>query len=165
LFGGVNALAFSPDNQWVATADGSTEVRVYDARTGALHSVAADLLLEPFAVQFTPDGKWLLAGGADKEVSIIDPANGKIARKLEKAPDPVIALAIAPDGSRAAVAYVNEKSFALPAPLAVWDLRNSTLVTRLPQPDDVANGGEYLADGRLLLTSSVKNELRVWSLR
>jgi WD40 repeat protein len=164
-FGGVNALAFSPDNKWIATADGSTEVRVYDARTAGLRSTTADLLLEPFAVQFTPDGKWILAGGADKEVSLIDPATGKIARKLEKAADPVIALVIAPDGNRAVVAYVNEKSFALPAPFAVWDLSKSSVITKLPQPDDVANGGEFLADGRLLMTSTVKNELRVWSLR
>jgi WD40 repeat protein len=164
-FGGVNALAFSDDSKWLASADGTTEIRVYDARSGALRSMHADLLLEPFAVQFTPDGKSLLAGGADKEISVIDPATGKLVRKFQKMADPIIGLLVSPDGTRATAACVNEKSFAMPAPFAVWNLQRSSLVTKLPQPDDVANGGEYLEDGRLLMTSTARNELHVWSLR
>src|SRR5437879_1155557 len=35
-FSGTSALAFSPDGHWLATADGDTNIRVYDSRTGAL---------------------------------------------------------------------------------------------------------------------------------
>jgi len=83
-FGGTKALAFSPDGHWLATADGDTSIRMYDARTGRLRNTVDDLLLESFAIVFSTDGRCILTGGADKVINVIDASNGKLLRLPSK---------------------------------------------------------------------------------
>jgi len=67
----VNALMFSPDGQWLATAGGepsrSGELRVWNVATGELlkdfpHRHSDSVM----AVAFSPRGEWILTGGADR---------------------------------------------------------------------------------------------------
>jgi WD40 repeat protein len=51
-FSGSSALVFSPDSKWLASADGDTNIRVYNARTGTLRSTAEDLLVEPLTIAY-----------------------------------------------------------------------------------------------------------------
>src|SRR5260370_7389697 len=73
-FGGSASVAFSTDGAWVATADGDTYVRVYDASTGALHSSIQGTLLEPMTLPFPPDAKTLPPPSPDKTIRSIQPA-------------------------------------------------------------------------------------------
>ena len=162
---GTSALAFSPDSRWLATADGDTNIRSYDARTGNLRSTTEDLLLEAFAIAYSNDGKHILAGGADGAISVIDSSSGKVLRSFPKQEDVLFDLRLSRDGKHLAAAYFNAADPSRPAPVLIWDL-----VTQLPRtlvlaPEAVPNGGEFLLDGRLLMTSGSEHELRVWSIR
>jgi WD40 repeat protein len=106
-FSGTSALAFSPDGHWLATADGDTSIRLYDARTGRLRNSVDDLLLESFAIVFSTDGKYILTGGADKVINVIDASNGKVLRALAKQDDALLDLRQSRDGKLLAAAYVN----------------------------------------------------------
>lgn len=164
-FGGTSALAFSPDGQWLATADGDASVRVYHAHTGALRSSADDLLLEEFAIVFSRDGRYILAGGADKVITMIDPGSGKVLRSLPKQADPLLDLRLSRNGKLLAAAYVNADDPGKPSPLLIWDLETRLPRTRILEPGVVPNGGEFLLDGRFLLTSGREKELKIWSVR
>lgn len=157
-------LTFSPDSALIASADGDTSIRVYDARTGALHSSTTDLLLESFGLDFSPDGKFLFAGGADRAISVIDPASGKILRTLPRQPGVPKALVASPDGKHVAAMYPLPNYFNHISVVLVWDLAAQTVLARFEKPGFVVLGGTFVG-GRLLLVGGSGNELSVWSVQ
>ena len=163
-FSGTSALAFSPDSHWLATADGDTSIRLYDARTGKLRNSVDDLLLESFAIVFSTDGKYILTGGADKVVNLIDASSGKVLRSLAKQDDVLLDLRQSRDGKRLVAAYVNADDPSKASPVVIWDLETQSPRTRILEPGVVPNGGEFLLDGRLLMTSGSEKELKIWSV-
>jgi WD40 repeat protein len=163
-FSGTSALAFSPDGHWLATADGDTSIRLYDAHTGVLRNSVDDRLLESFAIVFSTDGKYILTGGADKVINVIDASNGKVMRSLAKQDDVLLDLRQSRDGKRLAAAYVNADDPSMPAPVVIWDLETQSPRTRILDPGVVPNAGEFLSDGRLLMTSGSEKELKIWSV-
>lgn len=163
-FGGSASLAFSPDGAWVATADGDTFVRVYDASTGALHSATQGTLLEPMTVAFSPDGKTLLAGGVDKTISVIEAASGKISRTIAKQPGLVFSLSVSPDGKHAAVVYRSAERFADINHLRLLDLGNGTIAADFQKPGITILGGTFVGDHYVFAVASA-DQLTFWSLR
>jgi RNA polymerase sigma factor (sigma-70 family) len=67
--GTVAAVAFTPDGQQVATADGKT-VRVFDAKSGKTLSEWAAHTDDVTCLAFTPDGKKLVTGSKDKSAKV-----------------------------------------------------------------------------------------------
>ncbi len=61
----INAIAFSPDGQRIATAGGDGSLKVWDAATGQLKRTFKGEGKSQFAVAFSPDGK-SLAGASIK---------------------------------------------------------------------------------------------------
>jgi WD40 repeat protein len=163
-FAGSSALDFSPDGQWLASADADTEIRIYESHTGAIRASSGDFLLETFAIAFSPDSKYLYAGGADKTISVIDVASGKVVRTFPKQTFAVLGLKASRDGKSLVAMYFDEKGSSNPAPVMLWDVAAQSVRITVLQPDFTANGGEFLPDGRLLLTSSSVGRLLVWSV-
>jgi WD40 repeat protein len=164
-FAGSTSVAFSPDGKWLASADEDTVIRIYEGNTGALRASSEDFLLETFAVAFSADSKYLYAGGADKTISVIDVVSGKVVRTFAKQSFVVGALEASRDGKSLAAVYFDEKSFRNPAPVLVWDLGSQSVRNTILQPGVTPNGGGFLLDGRLLLTSSGEGKLQVWAVR
>ena len=163
-FSGSLAVAFSPDGQRLVSADGDTEIRFYEAQTGALRATNSDILLETFAVAFSPDSQFLYVGGADKTISAIDPLSGKTVRKFPKQSFVVGDLGVSHDGKSMVAAYFDANDFSNPAPVLLWDVAAGTVRSTIQQKGFTANGGQFLNDGRLLLTSSATGMLQVWSV-
>jgi len=46
----------------------------------------------------------------------------------------------------------------------IWDLETQSARTRILEPGIVPNGGEFLSDGRLLMTSGAEKESKIWSV-
>jgi len=163
-FAGSAAVAFSPDGKWLASADEDTVIRIYEAQTGALRASSEDFLLETFAIAFSGDSKYLYAGGADKTISAVDVASGKVARTFPKQSFVVGALRLSRDGKFLAAVYFDDKGFSNPAPVLVWDVASQSVRTTV-EPGVTTNGGGFLPDGRLLVTSSAEGKLQVWAVR
>jgi len=162
-FGGTNSVAFSPDGAWIATADCDTFVRVYDASTGALHSVTPGNLLEPWAVAFSPDGRTVMAGGMDKTILVIQAATGKISRTISKQPGLVWNLDVSPDGRHVIVVYTSVGRFSDINHLALWDLDNGSILAEFQKPGITIQGGTFVRDHYLFAVAS-DNQLTLWSL-
>jgi len=159
-------LAFSPDGTVLASADGDTAIRIYDAHTGTLRSTASELLLESLALDFSSDGKSLFVGGADQTISVIDSLTGKLRETLPKQSGTLRGLMASGDGKQIAAIYNLPKRFddASISVVLLWDLGTRAVRARFEQPGMAVLGGAF-AHGRFLLVGGSGDKLSIWSLQ
>lgn len=159
-------IAFSPDGTMLASTDGDTAIRIYDAHTGTLRNTASDLLLESLALDFSPDGKSLFVGGPDQTISVIDPLTGKIRDTFPKQDGTLRGLVASGDGKEIAAIYNLPKRFddASISVVLLWDLGTHAVRARFEQPGIAVLGGAF-ARSRFLLVGGSGDKLSVWSLQ
>ncbi|MDT3437998.1 TIR domain-containing protein [Pseudofrankia sp. BMG5.37] len=98
----VNAVAFSPDGQLLASAFGSGTVRIWDAASGELRHRLVGHTGRVRTVAFSPDGRLVASGGEDGIIRVWDTDSGAETRRLAGHTEVIRSLAFAP--GRAAMA-------------------------------------------------------------
>jgi WD40 repeat protein len=151
------AIAFSRDDQMIATAD-EKSVRIYDVE-GRRLSRNDDFLMSPLALDFSADGKQVIAGGADKVVVVIDTATGKTLQRAAL-PAAVMWTAFSPDGKQVAIATMNADNLQLPSPLVFTDL-GSPPIKWAWTPSKGVIGGGWTADGHFVAAVAVEGAMRL----
>jgi WD40 repeat protein len=164
VVGGTQAIAFSRGNSLIATGDGDTQVRIYNAVTGKLIARNTDLLLEPFTVDFTADGKQVLAAGADKAIVVIDASTGRLVRRVGTVAEPVGHLEISPDGHRLVTVLLKASGMRQPAPVLVWDLESGRKEAEW-LPPVLPLGGGWTRDQHVLAVTAKGKTLQLWEIR
>ncbi len=126
-FGGVAAMAVSPDGKLLAAVGDDTVLRWYDTATWQKTRDYRGFVLETFTLQFSPDGKQLLAGGADAHLTVFDVASGKQLRQMPVEAGASIGILDALSNSRASAVYFDNAGKKPPYAL-LWDLTAETAV-------------------------------------
>lgn len=72
----VNALTWSPDGKFIASASDDTFVQVFDATTGARSIIYRGHTEEVAAVAWSPNGQFIASAGQDRTVQIWHAASG-----------------------------------------------------------------------------------------
>jgi len=121
-FGGMAAVAASPDGKLLVTAGGDTVLRIYDTATWRKVGEYRDFLLDTFALEFTPDGKRLLAGGADSRVTLLDPATTKAVAQLPPESGSFIVSIELLGGTQRAVTLYADNAGEKPPHALIWDI-------------------------------------------
>jgi WD40 repeat protein len=67
----INAVQFSPDGRYIATASDDGKVRLWDVSSGRTFGVVADHFDAALSLAFSPNGAFLATGGADDSIHLI----------------------------------------------------------------------------------------------
>jgi WD40 repeat protein len=148
----VNALAFSPDGHWLATAAGepsrSGQIKIWATDSGALvrefMKPHKDTVL---ALDFSGDGKWLASGSSDRAVRVWETQTGKMHRNLEAHSSQVLAVSLRSDGRRVASASADNS-------VKTWDIQRSDVVATFASFAKEVSFLRYLGRGDELVAAS-----------
>jgi WD40 repeat protein len=96
--GPVTAVAFSPDDRWIASASTDHTIRLWDAATGKHVRTLAGHSAGVVAIAFSPDGKTLASVGNDESLRIWDVESGKESRFWKSHAGRLTSVAFGPNG-------------------------------------------------------------------
>jgi WD40 repeat protein len=96
----VLCVAFSSDGTRVVSGCSTGEVRISDARTGAVCGQIMQHSGEVFSVSFSPDGTRIVSGSFDNSAQLWDGQSGAPIGKRMRHSGPVISVNFSPDGTR-----------------------------------------------------------------
>ena len=118
-FGNSYGVSIAPDSNLIVAADGDTYIRAYD-RKGKLLYAADGGLLEPFDVSLSADAKTFTVAGAEGIIELREAATGKLLKKSANSGNPIMLLAMAPQG-RKVIGFELDAYRMYPAAIAYWD--------------------------------------------
>jgi WD40 repeat protein len=155
-------LMVAPDGAQLTAACGDRKLRSWalPLAAGAAPQRAIDMDGEPITgIVYSRDGQWLAASTVKGTVVVARAATGEVRARLQTAAPgrstQVAGLAIAPDGSRVAIAPLN-------APPEMWDVasasRRAVLVTRFGG----TNALDFSPDGSRLATADEDTAIRLY---
>jgi WD40 repeat protein len=157
----INAAAFSPDGQTLATAR-----QLFRVRDGQLLQTFANTA-DPVA--FSPDGNLLVTGSCDNTIKLWNAGDGHLLRKLDAQQYDLTALALSPDGQYLAASQrtVAPDWHRLGAPdnvISLWRLRDGQLLRRISRPLTDVYRMTFSPDGRLLAVAC-EESVTLWRVQ
>jgi WD40 repeat protein/serine/threonine protein kinase len=162
--GPVDAVAFSPDGDSVASADRDGKLAVRDAKTGELRFPVIPHGQYVSSVAYSPDGKLLASGSSDRTIRILDAATGQLRATLSGPnghTNGVLCVRFSPDGRYlASGAYDNT--------VRIWDLNTAGAAASAPVQTLVGHtwwvwAAEFSPDGKQLVTAGQDGKAIVWA--
>jgi len=151
----VNAVAFSPDGRYLATANGDRTVVLWQVSTGTMLKTLVGHRAAVLSVAFSPDGRLLATGSDDRTAALWDARTGRRLKTIEGHGGDVYSVAFSPDGRFLATGSDSNTA-------ALWDLstgmRHRTFRGHTRDVKAVA----FSPDGRLLATGSDDNTAALW---
>lgn len=157
----VQSLTWSPDGKLVA-AGSFRRITIWDAASKQKKAeITADLRGRLSSLAFTPDSKTLLAADSVDAASglllIIDAAAGKVTRTIEAHRDTVFAVAVSPDGKKAATSSADKSA-------KLWDLATGAPIHTLEGHTGYVLSATFSPTGDRLATSGDDEVIKVWLL-
>ena len=159
----VTALAFSPDNHLVASADEDSTIHLWNAHTGENITDFTSHTDPIVTLAFSADGD-LLASGSFKEIRLWNLTSGQMRRAtvLRGHRDMVTTLAFSPDSKTLA-------SASFYGTILLWDLEISQLRYSLSAHVDSIQALAFSPDGQTLASggywnSEARSTIRVWHI-
>jgi cytochrome c len=152
----VNGVAFTPDGTALVSAGYDATIRIWPLAGGPVPTIVT--LPTPLnSVAVASDGE-IVAGGADGTVYVLNPAGellGEVAGDPEAGPDPVIAVALSPDGSLIAAAGIR-------GAVTIIDRAARAPLRKLVGPGLPVWSVAFMPDNKTLLTGGTDRMIRRW---
>jgi WD40 repeat protein len=160
LEGRQTALAFLPDNETLALADGAQAQRglvhlwkITEAKPSATLVAHSDNIL---SLAVSHDGKLLATGGADNVVKVWDLASRRERAKLEGHTGHVLALAFNKDGTWLATGAADKE-------LKIWDVKTKDQLVQIGKKDTVVTGLHWSAKGGNLIVAGENGKIHSYT--
>jgi cytochrome c len=147
----VNGVAFTPDGMSLVSVGYDLTVRIWPLAGGPPTTVTLPTPLNSVAV--ARDGE-IVAGGADGRVFFLSPA-GELRGEIETGGNPIIAVAVSPDGALVAAAGIRGS-------VAIIGRVGRKLARTLVGPGLPVWSAAFLPDSRTLITGGTDRVVRRW---
>ncbi len=151
------SLAFSPDNQTLATSSDDQLVSVWRVSDGKQLFALEGHTQGVLAVAFSPDGSVIASAGADRDVILWDVEKRQIRSKLAGHSEWVGALAFSPDGSQLVSASGD-------GTLIVWEAATGKKLASLSGHTAWVSSLAFSPDGQYLASGSGDETVLVWNV-
>ncbi|MBI3417415.1 MAG: protein kinase [Verrucomicrobia bacterium] len=156
----INAISFSRDGRWLASASPDNSVKLWDVEAGnskpgrTLHHYS----YWANGVAFSPDGRYLFSGGSEAMIRSWDVATGaEAAAPLESHTAWVYAMTTSSDGLRMA-------SGSADSAVIVWDVISGKPVSKLLGHIAAIKALAFSPDRRILASGGHDHTIRLWDL-
>ena len=153
---GVDAMAFSPDGNWLASGSVDNTVKLWEVSTGREVRTLAGHTRGVKNVAFSRDGRLLASGALDKSVRLWDVATGREVRRFDCGGS-VSSLALS-DDSRLIAAGNTEKTIKL------WNTASGDEVHTLDGHLGVITALAFSLDSSQLASGSADSTIKVWQV-
>ena len=152
----VQAVAFSPDGQTIASASSDTTIRLWSVAGGKeiLNIKAHDGSI--YSINFSPGGTMLASGSYDRTIRVWNVADGQQLRKIVGHDEAVFAVDFTPDGASLVTASSDHTA-------RVWDVESGKLTRTLKHPGWVM-GLAVSPDGGKFASADYGGNLFLWGV-
>jgi RNA polymerase sigma factor (sigma-70 family) len=152
--GKVNALAYSPDNKWLASTGADAVIRLWDAETGKAGLELRGHQGAIHCLAFVPTGEGkpaeiLVSAGFDKTIRFWDLKTGQELVHVINHPEAPTAVAVSPDGKFLASAGNRESHIFL------WKVEDGKEVRRWKAHQGGVTSLAFAADGKNLASAGM----------
>jgi WD40 repeat protein/transcriptional regulator with XRE-family HTH domain len=155
IYGGVTSLDFSPDSQYLLTANSDKAVRLWRLADGALVETWPANSTSVFA-QFSPDGRYI-ATGSDDAVRLWAVPTLPERPILAGHQGILSAVAFSPDGSQLATAGLDQD-------IRLWDVHTGQTLHTFPGSGAVNYALRFSPDGKQLLVATDIGVVILWDI-
>lgn len=150
----VDAVAYSPDGQLIATGDRGGKLTVRHADSGDV-AFDSDIGQYVYSVAFSPNGQYLAAGSADGKIRIFGSADGRLLRTLEGHQDGVLDVDFSSDSRQLVSASYDNTA-------RVWDLASGKSIDTLSGHNWWVWSARFSPDAARIVTASQDSNAIVW---
>ncbi|MEM0979387.1 MAG: NB-ARC domain-containing protein, partial [Cyanobacteria bacterium P01_H01_bin.58] len=155
-FGGIHAVAVSPDGSLFAAAGTSGVIQLWQMANGEEYGHCRGHDAWIWSIAFSPDGQWLVSGSADQTVKIWDVHTGCCMQTLKGHTNWVRSVVFSPDGKRVASGSSDQT-------VKLWDLEGRCLNT-LKGHTNYVQAVAFSPDGDLIASAGWDQRVKIWQL-
>jgi WD40 repeat protein/serine/threonine protein kinase len=155
-------LAFSPDNERIATASKNKTAILWDAASGRELLTLKGHTSFVLCVAFSPDGQLLATSSGDNTVKLWDAATGRELRTLKGHGGGIASLAFYPDGRRLVTGSQDHTAKVWDAASGLSGDETGRSLFTLKGHSNVVNCVAFSPDGHLIVTGSWDTTAKVW---
>jgi WD40 repeat protein len=150
----VNAVAFSPDGQYVAGGSSDRSVKVWRLAGGMLVSNHFDHAQRVNAVAFSPNGQWLASASDDHTAKLYRTSDWGLERTLTGHTNGILSVAFAPNSLRLVTGSWDQT-------VRIWNVSDGTLVWSLVHGSNVFCVA-FAPDGQTLASGAWDRSIKLW---
>jgi WD40 repeat protein len=157
-FGGITGVAFSPNNQLLATSDTGGKIHICQVSDGKQLTICRGHRHWAWAVAFSPDGQILASVADDYLVKLWDVKTGNCLETLVGHTYSINTVAFSPDGRTLATSGQDRE-------IRLWDLSNINNAPRILQGhSERVWSVAFSPDGQTLVSGSEDKAIALWDL-
>ncbi len=156
-FGGVTAIAFSPDGHHLATSDTNGSIQLWSLKDGKQLALCTGHNSWVWSVAYSPSQPILASCGQDHQVRVWDSTTGQCLKLLEGHTGIATSVAFSPDSQWLASTSGDQT-------IRLWHLATGQCVQTLKGHATCVWSAVFHPDGKTLFSAGEDNVIRCWDL-